>query len=242
MQKSDLRTYLLILMLSSPFIVLGQDLYLIPHIGFNLSTYNFTESVSNASNQRLAGGLTAGFGLNIPMNSRRTFIIQPEINYVMKNLSIDHYVNPASVDGSGTDNSVLQRTMMHYIEVPLLARVDFGIGTRYYLNAGPVASFALAGREKITSYLEGVPSENISADFDNRFYRMDWGVQVGGGIEIPFNDTFLLVDGRYAFGFRDLYRTRSQITPPDPTQDPAVIGPDGKNRIFTLSIGYALPL
>lgn len=223
--------------------VKAQDIFLIPQLGFNLNTYDFNESASNFSNQRLTGGLTAGLGLNIALNTRRTFILQPEINYVMKNTIIDHHLlHDVNVETDRSNSGVRERYMMHYIEIPLLARFDFGINTRYYLNIGPSFSFAVAGNQKIDSYEDNIPSSRTSADFNTSFYRTDFGAQVGGGIEIPFNETFLVVDGRYSMGFRNLKRAGTFPDYSNENNDPIYIPAEGRNRIFTLSIGYALPL
>lgn len=217
---------------------LAQEIYIIPQVGFNVNTYDFGETSSNLSDQRFSPGVSGGVGFNIAMNELRTFILQPEINYSMRNNRTDHISA-----GSGAEAlNIRQKSTLHYLEIPLLARFDFGIGTRYYFNAGPSFSYAIAGREKLESDDLRIESYNRSADFDNRFNRTDWSALVGGGVEFPFNDGFLVVDARFAWGFKTLYKTREIQRISDGNLTSTTVGPEGKNRIFTLSIGYALPV
>lgn len=217
----------------------GQNIYLIPQIGLNVNTYDFDETSSNQSNQRFSAGVTAGLGFNIGLNESRTFILQPELNYSMRNNRVDHVLSISDASNA----SLRQKTMLHYLELPLLARFDFGIGTRYYFNVGPSFSYALAGKEKLESSEPRIESYNRSADFDLRFNRTDWSAVIGGGVEFPTNDSFFTLDARFAWGFRNLYKAREiQRIGDDGNVTTATVGPEGKNRIFTLSIGYAIPL
>jgi len=218
----------------------GQTIHLIPQIGLNVNTYDFDETSSNLSDQRFSAGVSAGLGFNIGMNELRTFIIQPEINYSMRNNRIDHTL---STEGGLANITLSQKSMLHYLEVPVLARFDFGIGTRYYFNFGPSFSYALGGKEKLESGSPLIESYNRSADFDQRLNRTDWSAIIGGGVEFPMNDSFITLDARFAWGFKNLYKTREiQAVGEDGNLTSTTVGPEGKNRIFTLSIGYAIPL
>ncbi|QNL49682.1 PorT family protein [Olivibacter sp. SDN3] len=222
----------------------AQEVYVIPQVGFNINTYDFRETHSSSSNQTLRPGLSAGVGFNIALDELRTFIIQPEINYSMRNSLIDHIlVDPSSQNPSASAGSLREKSMLHYLEIPVLARFDFGINTRYYFNLGPSFAYAVGGKEKLESTLPNIESYNRSADFDNRFNRINWAAVIGGGVEFPFNDGFIVVDARFAWGFKTLYKSR-EIQNINETGVPGttVIGPEGKNRIFTLSVGYGLPL
>ncbi|GAA4793849.1 hypothetical protein GCM10023231_22740 [Olivibacter ginsenosidimutans] len=218
----------------------GQQLYLIPQLGLNVNTYNFDETSSNLSDQRFSPGVTAGLGLNIGLNELRTFIIQPEINYSMRTNRTDHLLESALESNATT--TVIQKSTLHYLEIPVLARFDFGIGTRYYFNIGPSFSYAFAGREKQESHEPLIESYNRKVDFDNRFNRTDWGAIIGGGVEFPVNDSFFVVDARFSWGFHTLYRSREVQSIVDGSPTSTTVGPEGKSRIITLSIGYALPL
>ncbi|HWV71538.1 MAG TPA: porin family protein [Pseudosphingobacterium sp.] len=223
-------------------IAAAQQVYIVPQVGLNVNTYNFDETSSNISDQRFSPGVSAGVGFNIALNEMRTFIIQPEINYSLRNNRTDNIIASAGQQNPETI-TLNQRNTMHYIEIPLLARLDFGIDTRYYINIGPSFSYALSGKEKLESNVPAIESYNRKADFDNRFNRTDWSAVIGGGIEFPFNDGFLVVDARFAWGFKTLYKSREvQGISGEGNPTTLTVAPEGKNRIFTLSLGYGLPL
>ncbi|WP_028297119.1 porin family protein [Olivibacter sitiensis] len=215
----------------------AQEVHLIPQIGVNLGTYNFDKTLNNTSQQRLAPGLTAGVGFNIAFSSSRDFILQPEINYSMRN-SITDFISTGQTTDPAT--TIRQKTQLHYIDIPLLARFDFGVSTRYYINVGPSISYAFAGRESYeSSTIANFDNISRKADFNEKFNRIDWGVWLGGGVEIPVNDSFLLLDGRYGIGMRDLYKNMSI---PGAGSEETAIGNDGRSRLFHITVGYALPL
>lgn len=237
--KSMIKKTVLLLLLLAHIRCIAQEIYIIPQVGLNANTYDFAETSSNLSNQRFSPGVSAGIGFNIAFDEQRTFILQPEINYSMRNNRTDHLVQGNNMESL----TIKQKSMLHYLEIPLLARFDFGIGTRYYFNVGPSFSYALGGREKLESDESRIESYNRSADFDNRFNRTDWSALLGGGVEFPFNDGFLVLDARFAWGFRTLYKSRDiQRIDSEGNLTTSTVDPEGKNRIFTLSIGYALPL
>lgn len=221
----------------SVIVAQAQEVHLIPHIGANLGTYNFNRVMNNTSQQRLAPGINAGLGFNIAFDANRTFILQPELNYSMRN-SITDFLSTGTL--SAVETGMRLTTQMHYVEVPVLARFDFGIGTRYYINVGPSISYAFAGRESFESAtIPGFSNRRVSADFGETFNRWDWGLWLGGGVEIPINDTFILIDGRYGMGFNRLY---SNMVLPGAGNESTVAGSDGRSRSFSIGIGYALPL
>lgn len=218
----------------------GQEMYLIPQVGLNVNTYNFDKTSSELSDQRFSPGISAGLGLNISFNELRSFILQPEINYNMRNNRTDHILASSTTSANGA--TLTQKSSLHYLEIPILARFDFGIGTRYYFNIGPSFSYAIAGREKLESDEPLIENYNHKADFNNRFNRTDWGALIGGGVEFPINDSFIVIDARFAWGFKTLYKTREIPGIQEGNLTTTTIGPEGKNRAFTLSFGYALPL
>lgn len=223
-------------------IATAQQVYIVPQIGLNVNTYNFDETSSNIGDQRFSPGVSAGVGFNIALNEMRTFIIQPEINYSLRSNRTDNLFPTSNQQGSETI-TLNQRNTMHYMEIPVLARLDFGIDTRYYINIGPSFSYALSGKEKLESNIPAIESYNRKADFDTRFNRTDWSAIIGGGVEFPFNDGFLVLDARFAWGFKTLYKTREvQGIGEDGNPTTLTVAPEGKNRMFTLSIGYGLPL
>lgn len=234
-----IKNILLLSFLTCSLCCYGQTIHLIPQVGLNVNTYDFDETSSNQSNQRFSAGVTAGLGFNIGLDDSRDFILQPELNYSMRNNRVDQILGVTETSNA----NLRQKTMLHYLEVPLLARFNFGIDTRYYFNIGPSFSYALGGKEKLESNEPRIESYNRSADFDLRFNRTDWSAVIGGGVELPTSDSFITLDARFAWGFKNLYKARDiERIGDDGNVSTIAVGPEGKNRIFTLSIGYAIPL
>jgi hypothetical protein len=215
----------------------AQTIRLIPQIGANVSTYAIEYFDQSRHNIRFAPAPNAGVALNIAMNERRFLSIQPEINYMWKRFSFEELYSPNEPDYEPGVISGSIRRNIHYVEIPLLAKVDFGINTRYHLNAGPTFAYALGGRE--TTRGDNRQEESHSLNFD-RVNRTDWGIQIGAGVEIPVSDSFIVIDGRYGVGFRPL--NKAYEIPGSEGSEPIQVAADGKNRLFSLTVGYALPL
>lgn len=235
-----IRIYLIltgfILFLATSFLS-AQTIHLIPQIGANVSTYAIEYVDQSRYNIRFAPAPTAGIALNIAMNESRFLSMQPEVNYMWKRFSFEELYYPDNPDYDLEVMSGSNRRNIHYVEIPVLFQVDFGIDTRYHLNAGPSFAYALGGRE--TTGGSNRQDESYSLNFDH-INRTDWGIQIGAGIEIPVSDSFIVIDGRYGIGFRPL--NKAYEIPGSEGGEPIRVAADGKNRLFSLTVGYALPL
>lgn len=121
--------------------------------------------------------------------------IQPELNYVSAGTKIKNDKN---------------KYTLNYLELPVLVKYSFG---PVYINAGPSIGMALGNRDKIES-LYGAKVE-----------RFNFGLQMGGGVAIPFGKGSFLIDGRYSLGLTDVNKGPAKA----------------KNRGFMATIGYAIP-
>ncbi|MCB0532898.1 MAG: PorT family protein [Saprospiraceae bacterium] len=84
-------------------------------------------------------------------------------------------------------------------EAPVLARMHI---QKFYLNAGPYATYALGGRIK-TAGSERVPATSTSISFGNSsgaFKRWDMGIQAGAGYNFTLKKSTLTLDVRYGYG------------------------------------------
>lgn len=104
---------------------------------------------------------------------------------------------------------------IHYLQVPLLARLGFGReqrGVMGYLVAGPQIGFVLSDSEKYgatwTLKPDGTPDRayDISGQYgmgiDNRF---DYGITAGLGMELSTSIGHFMVEGRYYLGLSDIF-------------------------------------
>jgi len=83
-----------------------------------------------------------------------------------------------------------------------------------YVNAGPSIGFLMGKSDKIKSAY-------------GKTNTVDFGLQMGAGLAIPAGPGKLIVDGRYNLGLSNISDEK---------------GVNVKNRGFTISLGYAIPL
>jgi hypothetical protein len=141
------------------------------------------------------------------------FSIQPELNFIQKGSQQEVSFE---LDGFAVDSKV--KSTINYLEVPVLARAQFGSEkTKFFVQAGPSIAYGLGGKTKLTYTMndgEDVYSESESGkvkfgdqpeDYDGPDAyidnRLDFGVQVGAGV--TFNERISL-DLRYGLGLSDL--------------------------------------
>ncbi len=129
----------------------------------------------------------------------------------------------------GTDHYSVNTERYHNLSVPLLLRTSFGNGQqRYYFNIGPNISYWLggSGRIKIPELLEGEDTEELAYKIKfgektsyepNAFYvnhpnRLQFGLDLGGGVMVPLMDKFLMVDIRYTWAHTYMVKENAPYT------------------------------
>lgn len=123
------------------------------------------------------GGLVANFAIN------DAFSIQPEVLYSMK--------------GTKTESSTDKLTSrLHYIDVPILARVNAG---GLFFELGPQVGFLLAAKQKGES-TSGAPSGTYELNIKSRVRTVDFGYAAGLGYQLSNGPGIGL---RYNGGFID---------------------------------------
>jgi hypothetical protein len=111
---------------------------------------------------------------------------------------------------------------LRYIEIPLLARADFGApdsAMRPYVVGGGAPAFKLSARAKAVA--EG---EEQTRDIDDEIYSADFGLVGGFGVEFGRAQ----IEARYTHGLR-------HINTDDNGDEDRI-----KNRVFSVTIGFRL--
>lgn len=206
---------------------------LIPKAGLTLSKIAF----KNHSGVKSKIGFTFAVGYNIAISDLLS--IQPELSFVQKG------VKGKSTETQGSVTETLEDDLtINYLELPVLARLAFAPGSKFYLNAGPSIGLGVGGKYKYTETYRrtyqgdthteifesigkikfGDEPDNYQGEdtyFDN---RLDIGIQVGGGAIIADK---IMIDVRYGFGFSNL-----------------VDGEDNKsqNRVIQFTVGIPISL
>jgi len=156
-----------------------------------------TQTINLTNGEKYKFGFQGGVGLNIPTGVKN-FSVQPEINFVNKGTTVK----------IGSDK---EKYNFNYLEVPVLAKYNFGM---FYVNAGPSIGY-LVGKDK-----------KLDATYGD-LKKINFEVQMGGGVAIPAGPGKVIVDARYGLGLNNI-------------SDEA--GTNVKNRSIQLSVGYAIKL
>ena len=152
------------------------------------------------------GGLVAGGFVTLPVNSLLAF--QPEALYSRQGAKF--------TNGSGA-------MALDYIQVPLLARVRTGAGSRLAVLLGP----SLGVRTHVSSHADSSVNLNRPTPrggLDDWVRRFDLGLVTGAGLDMGH----LVFDGRYTWGMTNIWKDSFDGVP---------LGAQQKNRVFALSAG-----
>lgn len=147
------------------------------------------------------GGLVANFAIN------DAFSIQPEVLYSMKG---------NKSEGTFPDYSVKITSRLHYIDVPVLARVNAG---GLFFELGPQVGFLVAAKQK--REVSGVGAGTFDDELKSRVHTVDFGYAAGLGYQLSNGPGIGL---RYNGGFIDTK---------NPSRSPAL-----RNSAFQLYVSY----
>jgi hypothetical protein len=145
-------------------------------------------------------GLTAGLFAHLPVRDR--IHLQIETLFTDKGGSVP-LVDPSIVSGTAT-----LRYKLHYLDVPVLARVRGPRirAARLHAFGGPTFSVRLAASRQTA--ISGQGSFGFEREIDDEVERFDLGVTLGGGVEI----SRAIFNLRYTHGFsevlEDIYGSR----------------------------------
>ncbi|ERP32195.1 porin family protein [Chitinivibrio alkaliphilus] len=171
------------------FSVSAMDLTLQPKAGLA-----FTNAWGDDADADMIVNFAGGVALEMGLSEK--FSLQPELLWSVK---------------GAEDGDALR---LHYLEIPLLAKVDLGMP---FLYAGPSMGFLL------TATYDG-ETEVGGEDVKDWFETFDLGIAMGGGVTI--NDAFE-IDARFNLGLLNVDDGRDF---------------DSRNMAIGLFLGYNIPL
>lgn len=155
------------------------------------------QSIKGVNGEKGRAGFQGGVGFNIPMGTG-VFSLQPELNFIQKGTTI-------RTQGAQPGYN------LNYLELPVLAKFRAGM---VYFNAGPSLGLLLGQSDHSKQALGSLK-------------KLDFGVQMGGGVAIPAGTGRLIIDARYTLGLSNISDVK---------------GGNIRNRGIMLSAGYAVPL
>jgi hypothetical protein len=166
--------------------------------GFGIKGGFLFNSFTQANNTALKGKTGNAFGIFFGGNRGGTVGVMGELLYASK-----------------TSETGAQDTKLHYLEIPILLRLNFGSpsrnGVSVYGLVGPVFDINLSAS------LNGL-------DVKSKYQSLDLGAIVGAGVEV----TRFIIEGRYNWGLRNIQNGNL-----------ATLG-DIKTKTFALLIGLRL--
>lgn len=160
----------------------------------------------------------AQFGVYFGFPIGSYLAIQPEINFVPKGADFN-LKEPTSYPGDNLEESPSSASIglaMSYLEVPILARIDFlpSSSVRPYILGGPSASLRAActykldvGRTRMDINCDGSDESATGVgDIDDYFSRFDMGITGGAGLAFRFFGLPLAVEGRWSTGLKTVLK------------------------------------
>jgi len=192
--------------------------------GASWSTVTFDENINEQFVGDFDYGSKAGFivGLASEISLGDLFVLQPEVLFHQKGYTTKY------ADSEVSDS---YKTTLNYLEVPVLARVNFG---RFYAATGPYVAFGIGGKYKGTDTYMGQTVEhegkvNFGEEPDNYngsdqyINAVDFGIQIGAGVKV----SAIVIDLRYGLGLTDMVDKRDSNT-------------QTLNRSLQLTVGFPI--
>ena len=193
-KNSSYNRLLLFLAFLVPGILLGQSTDTYPkQMGFGLKAgATYSSLVLGIPLQQMNAGIDPSFGLIFNYIDKKTVGIQIELNYVSKSWE----ENPSG--------DYLFTSKLDYIEVPMLTTLHFGNKLKLLVNFGPYLSILLNEE----SYHNVDESSSYFEYYKNRSPRKgDFGMIGGAGLRLQTKLGLFQLEGRYSYGFQNLYDT-----------------------------------
>jgi len=197
----------------------------IPKVGVSWTSVSFNDDI----NDQYAGdfdygskaGLIIGIAAAIPLGGDM-FTLQPELLFHQKGYTSKY---------EDSEVSESYRTTLNYLEVPVLAIVNFG---KFYAATGPYIGFGVGGKytghntyqgqtaahEGKIKFGEEPDNYHGSNAYVNAF---DFGIQLGAGVKV----SVIVIDLRFGLGLTDLI-------------DKQDLNTQTLNRSLQLTVGFPL--
>lgn len=171
----------------------AQSTYITPLVNQVFTNFHYGNSNSEVTDDKKhVTGYMAGISFQAGITPY--FSIVTETYFTMKGGTLKN--NNRITEGEST-------IRLYNVEAPLLARLHLN---NIYINAGPYASFAVAGKIKIDE-TESHPTISKSINFNNGeegFKRWELGLQAGAGYNFHIGKTKLALEMRYGYGLTNI--------------------------------------
>lgn len=161
--------------------------------GATFNRFFFTPSVS----QHTLNGYLGGIMLRYDVESYAS--LQMEINYSKSGWK-------ERFDNTGTIDKSYQRELQ-YIRIPILTNIHYDIKMfSIFLNAGPEFGYQIKENSVETGSNDMTEWEKMRHDMPSS-KKFSWGLTGGLGIAVAFDRHRVELEGRYTYGFGDIWST-----------------------------------
>ena len=194
------KIYLTLVMMMASVAVMAQAQVGIK-AGFNVATTNDEYEPADATEPWRPG---FNIGLATQFRMGEVFAIAPELVYTQRGFKEEY------------NNGAVREARFDYLSLPVMFRLHFGEILKGYVNAGPVFSYWLGGKQSVTGtignsnltittpYAESIRFENLDEDWAYDANRLEVGASIGGGIMLDTGGGSFLIDLRYTQGLGNI--------------------------------------
>ena len=181
--------------------------------GLNVANM-YGDDVSDDVSIKLGAAVGTGVGIKIGM-----FAIQPEVLFSMKGAKEEGEI--VIVDSTFNYEIVVK---LSYLEIPILLKINIpadAVIPNFYV--GPALAFCMVAKDKLTFNNE----EGDEEDIKDVIKSVDFGLSMGGGLDIKAGHGRVIIDIRYTLGF---------VTVNDQEDEDIVV----KNSVLSFILGYGI--
>ncbi len=199
-------------------------------VGVTNNTIQDNLEIGNFKAAKPINTLSYGLLLDIPVSNN--FGFQPELNYVQRGFKVQEGIG-LDVINIPLELGVKLVTKVHQINMPLLAKYEFGNErVKAYVVGGPELGYSVNGNFKTQAHvIVDITLVNEKLNFGNAGFveRFEVGATAGGGVAFNTGLGEVFFDARYYHGLTDLVEL-------------PIVDIPLKNRSFQFNVGYKFPL
>lgn len=179
------------------------------NISFERNPSSFNPDAALGSMLKTKNDLRYMGGISIRYISEKHLGMIAELNYSQQGWAQD--LEDFNLENVGNDFEY--KHYLDYIELPILTHIYWGNKTRFFINLGPKFGYLIGDSEKINeslaNYLSSFPEEN-QPDLLGKVpdHKFDYGLLVGGGLELRSKIGHFALEGRYNLSLSDIYKSK----------------------------------
>ena len=182
---NELRNLILITLIFFASLLFGQTDKIETGIEIGPSLISLRGNNSLESHNDLSIGFSSG--LSFQYNLSIHLSIRTNVSFERKGV----FSKVLATDENGYPIAELTvHSNYNYLTVPILGRLTFGKGIKFFVNAGPYFGYLIKQNDLIEPLWKF--QEKIEFDNTDNFERLDYGLTTGFGANFPINNKLLL--------------------------------------------------